>query len=192
MLISSDMLLAHLHQFHSSLSKSLSSTLGPMLFGLAGELGILSGTNAAMTPLPVVSSSSSKASSMREPFKFWEIVDFALVGGVEILLRDLLPVFRAEVESGQDGLEGDGDGDGGARTAKSELDASESSVDARLCTRPPCICSNFLPTDFPTVSTHDENVGRGKGLMLPVASVLRPGIEEGGGRAALDMVAVRL
>lgn len=107
-----------------------------------------------------------------------------------IILRALFPVFRVEANSAQDGLADEGDG--GARTAKIELEASERSVDARLWTRPPCICSNLLPTDLPTVSTQDENAGSGKGLMFPVAKVLRPGIEEGGGRLAPAMVAVRL
>jgi len=159
---------------------------------VTGAFDALSGINAAMMLLLVGTSSSSKTSSISDPFELWEVVDFALVGGVGIILRALVPIFRIEADSAQDGL--DGKGDGGARTAKSELEASERSVDARLCTRPPCICSNFLPTDFPTVSTQEENAGSGKGLrlMLPVAKVLRPGIEEGGGRVALAMVAVRL
>ena len=150
----------------------------------------MSGIRAFIMLLPEGTSSSSKISSINDPFEFGEVVNCALVGGVGIILRTAFPLLLAETGSSQGGP--DDEGDGGARTAKIELEASERSVDARLCTRPPCICSNFFPTDFPTVSTQDENAGSGKGLMFPVAKVLRPGIEDGGGRLAPAMVAVRL
>lgn len=96
------------------------------MFGLAGEFDTLSGINAAPMLLLVGTSLSSTASFIKDPFEFWGVLAFAIVGGVGIILRASVPGFRVEASSGQFV-----EGDGGARTAKSKPEASERSVDAR-------------------------------------------------------------